>query len=86
MQQMTAKEAEKLIMAEGEKVKVDTNKVSKVVKYMKQLVKSANKDQLAFLLSLQVSMINQTRVLFHQKLKTGLWTPGGKNGIIRPKA
>jgi len=87
MKLMTQKQAEVAITKECKRVGVDEIKMQRVIKNMKQLVKGANKDQLAVLLSVQVAMINQTRVLFHQKLKTGLWTPGGgKSGLIKPGA
>ena len=89
MKQLTAKDAEIEIVKECNRVKLDTNKVKRIIKNMKQLVKSSNKDQLSMLIAFQIAMLQNSRIILHQKLRTGLWTPPpnrGTDGLIKPKA
>lgn len=88
MKQVPAKEVDKVILAECERVGLDGNKMKAIVKKMKQLVLSSNEDQLATLIAFQIAMLQNSRLLLHQKLKLGIWTPpkGGKNGLIKPKS
>lgn len=86
MKQMPAKEVDKAILDECGRVGLDGNKMQAIVKKMKQLVLSSNKDQLATLIAFQIAMLQNSRLILHQKLKTGIWTPpkGGNSGLIKP--